>query len=333
MAVSNINTCVGLGIMFSPNSPIDSAASYYFPQQQEYQPTTPQTTAPGTSSACSSRDFIAFTAHFAANLSSGIPLPRCQNIPSDLLSYVDQVLSTTQVSLSIVVLALGLMKRVQIKVLQLQGLRSPVSLTEGFASLGDIERNVLARLASCVSVKSLFVVSLMIAMKGPNGCCNTFTNLTWSQVAMIPSSLLSATEMDVALLLGFDLWSTEGQYVAWLTRVRAAAEEYSRRTGLQAQQRRVPIAPKVVVQASRMGPRSPVSPVNGHVAFAGNGKKVRRQAPKPARYMPYGRVAGTKIAIAMPESLNVPTSLMQRLPQGSFAHKVVGLMVPQHYQY
>ncbi|KAI8620328.1 hypothetical protein BC830DRAFT_1164607 [Chytriomyces sp. MP71] len=322
------NTSVGLGIMFSPHSPIDSATSYLRPRQQEFQPTTPTGMAPGTSSACSSREFMAFAAHFAANLSSGTPLPRLQNVPSDLLSYVDHVLSTTQVSLSIVVLALGLIKRVQCKVLQMQGLRTPVLLNEGFASLGDIERGIFVRLASRVSVKSLFVVSLMMAMKGPNGCCNTFTNSTWSQVAMIPSSVLSAIELDVALLLGFDLWSTETQYVAWLTRVRAAAEGYSRRAGLHAQQRRQ-VAPKMIAQASGMCPRSPVSPVNGHVLFVGDtARKVQGHSQRPMRYTPYGRV---KIAAAVPEPQHISTSLMLRLPQGSFAHKVVGLMVPPSF--
>ncbi|KAJ1557971.1 hypothetical protein HK405_014722, partial [Cladochytrium tenue] len=71
-----------------------------------------------------------------------------------------------------------------------------------------------------------FVASLMIAMKSPNGCCNTFTNQTWSKVSKLQLSDLNAVELQICLRLGFDLWMKEADYLAWLRVVEVSAWSY-----------------------------------------------------------------------------------------------------------
>ncbi|KAI9350868.1 hypothetical protein BDR26DRAFT_851667 [Obelidium mucronatum] len=202
------------GYQYSPVSPLYTTTS------TTAAAAAATTTTPGTSNASNSKEFMNFTAHFVAQLCRETCLEELNVIPFDMMEYVDQVLSTTQVSLSIVVLALSIIKKVQRKV-------NAAIVGGGLASFGesmeDQRNQVLTRMASKMNVKTVFIVSLMIAMKSPNGCCNTFTNKTWSQVALIPSQILNALELDVALFLGFDLWDKEPEYLAWLNVVRNAA--------------------------------------------------------------------------------------------------------------
>ncbi|KAJ3384134.1 hypothetical protein HDU80_001066 [Chytriomyces hyalinus] len=344
------NSSIGLGIMFSPTTPIQDARRATGASQ-------PHTGAPsqsGTSTACSSRDFMSFTSHFATSICRRMPLRRISsNIPSDMVVYTHHILNTTQVSLSIVVLALRILKQVQEKLdLLLLQSGSPAKGSSDSnvfgASMKDVELQVLDRLSRRVTAKSIFVVSLMLAMKSPNGCCNTFTNSTWSQVASVPVSVLSSIELDVTLLLGFDLWVDEQQYIMWLNTVRIAAEEFSfkaaqfqhhqlqlqlhasqqqqqqqqqRYAKLLVQQQRVrkQIQTKDNVQGHRFsGMPSPSSPSAPSAGFSFDQR--RKSFTKGARLAPYP--SGEDVM-----SVQRMQHLMQAMPSGSFAEKIVGIMM------
>ncbi|KAJ3233050.1 hypothetical protein HDU78_006684 [Chytriomyces hyalinus] len=342
------NSSIGLGIMFSPTTPIQDA------RRAATRSSQPHTSAPsqsGTSTACSSRDFMSFTSHFATSICRRMPLRRISsNIPSDMVVYTHHILNTTQVSLSIVVLALRILKQVQEKLdllmLQSGSHAKGSSDSDVFgASMKDVELQVLDRLSRRVTAKSIFVVSLMLAMKSPNGCCNTFTNTTWSQVASVPVSVLSSIELDVTLLLGFNLWVDEQQYVMWLNTVRIAAEEFSFKTAqfqhhqqqlqlhasqqqqqqryakslVQQQRVRKQIQTKDNVQAHRFsGMPSPSSPSAPSAGFSFDQR--RKSFTKGARLAPYPSGEDVK-------SVQRMQHLMQAMPSGSFVEKVVGIMM------
>ncbi|KAJ3070215.1 hypothetical protein HDU99_002723, partial [Rhizoclosmatium hyalinum] len=125
----------------------------------------------------------------------------------------------------------------------------------GFASLADGDLERVQGMLGSLSAKTVFVAALMVAMKSPNGCCNTFTNKTWSEVAMVPPQMLNRLELDLVLLLGFDLWDGEQGYLQWLSFVRAAAREYSIKTRLvamakiqQQQYLRSPVSPRPLME-------------------------------------------------------------------------------------
>ncbi|KAI8844354.1 hypothetical protein BJ741DRAFT_588189 [Chytriomyces cf. hyalinus JEL632] len=346
LSTATSSSSIGLGIMLSPTSPVQDT------RRRASQSHASAPSQSGTSTACSSRDFMSFTSHFATSICRRMPLRRISsNIPSDMVVYTHHILNTTQVSLSIVVLALRILKQVQEKLdlLLLQsGNPAKRSDSDVFgASMKDVELQVLDRLSRRVTVKSLFVVSLMLAMKSPNGCCNTFTNPTWSQVASVPVSILSSIELDVTLLLGFNLWVDEQQYVMWLNTVRIAAEEFSFKTAqfqhhqqqlqlhasqqqqqqryakLLVQQQRVrkQIQTKDNVQGHRLsGMPSPSSPSAPNAGFSF--EQRRKSFTKGARLAPYA--SGEDVM-----SVQRMQRLMQAMPSGSFAEKVVGMMVPK----
>ncbi|KAJ3069871.1 hypothetical protein HDU98_007063 [Podochytrium sp. JEL0797] len=203
-----------------------------------------------------------FASHYVLQLCRDTKLAQLNSLavtPSDMSYFVQHVLSTTQVSLSVVVLAFGILKKMQRKINGMTMARRDVTENE-FVSLEEQSRETLARMAPRMNVKAVCVVALMMAMKSPNGCCNTFTNKTWSQVAMMSPSTLNALELDMALFLNFDLWEKESAYLEWLNTVRIAAEEYRHRSmskTLMPQQQQ----PFAI-------PGSPVSPVTPfHTSF------------------------------------------------------------------
>ncbi|KAJ3231440.1 hypothetical protein HDU81_003747 [Chytriomyces hyalinus] len=346
LSTASTSSAIGLGIMFSPASPADDA-------RRASQPHTSASSPSGTSTACSSRDFMSFTSQFATSICRRMPLKRLSsNIPADMVAYTHHILNTTQVSLSIVVLALRIMKQVQEKLdlllLQSGNPTKRNDSNEFGGSMKDVELQVLDRLSRRVTVKSLFVVSLMLAMKSPNGCCNTFTNSTWSHVASVPVSILSSIELDVTLLLGFSLWVNEQQYVMWLNTVRIAAEEFSLKTAQfqhhqqqlqlhasqqqqqqqryakllgQQQRARKQIQTKGAVQGHRpSGMPSPSSPSAPNAGFLFDQR--RKSFSKGARLAPYPK--GEDVM-----SVQRMQQLMQAMPPGSFVEKVVGMMVPK----
>ncbi|KAJ3222537.1 hypothetical protein HDU81_009817, partial [Chytriomyces hyalinus] len=353
--ISNIpQSSIGLGILVvAPTTPTDdsSATTATYPSKSRT-----ASSPSGTSSACSSRDFMSFTSHFAISLCRRMPIKGLSSIPSDMTAHTHHVLNTTQVSLSVVVLALRIMKQVQEK---LDALVSGAKRGEGGQfgeSLGDAELNVLDRLSGTVTAKTLLVASLMLAMKSPNGCCNTFTNATWSQVAAVPVRVLCSVEMDIALLLGFNLWVNEQQYLVWLNTVRNAAEDFSFKTAQlhhQQQQQQQQRQAKAVIahqqqlpqqqgqqrvrkqipqkehlhptlQAYRFsGMLSPSSPIAPSAEFLFNqtmANQRRKSLSKSTRLAPYARETGLS-----PQRMQ---SLMQSMQNGSFAEKIVGMMIP-----
>ncbi|KAJ3020688.1 UNVERIFIED_CONTAM: hypothetical protein HDU68_010063 [Siphonaria sp. JEL0065] len=250
---------IAFGYTCSPVSPIYPTANKPTAAYSAAATRSPQTPQ-GTSNASNSKSFMDFTSHLVLHLCRETKMPQLSAsvLAHDMMEYVSSVLSTTQVSLSIVVLALGTLHKIQRKVNALKQSGPVIATPEPIEwSLEQGSGEILERMSGKMSIKALFVVALMIAMKSPNGCCNTFTNKTWSQVALIPAQVLNSLEMDVCLFLGFDLWDKEAEYLSWLNVVRIAAEQYSlkaRMLMLAQRQKQFLASP----------PLSPVAQVNGN---------------------------------------------------------------------
>ncbi|KAJ3001556.1 UNVERIFIED_CONTAM: hypothetical protein HDU68_006795 [Siphonaria sp. JEL0065] len=269
-----------------------------------------------------------FTSQLVLHLCRETKMPQLTTsvLATDMMEFVSSVLSTTQVSFSIVVLTLGILNKIQRKVnAAVIATPQPVEW-----SLEQESGDILERMSGKMSVKALFVVALMIAMKSPNGCCNTFPNKTWSQVALLPTLVLNSLEMDVCLLPGFDLWDKEADYSNWLNVVRNAAETYS-------------LKPRMLMLAQRQKqflpspPLSPVAQLNGNGLTARRGSEVlfnsqqqQHKFLKTARVAaqsPYQRV--NKVYPIPADYLPPPVSSIYSVASVSFTTPVVLMPLQQ----
>ncbi|KAI9340420.1 hypothetical protein DFJ73DRAFT_845179 [Zopfochytrium polystomum] len=162
------------------------------------------------------RELSRFLTAFIKHIWHGIPLDQTkyaggQSPDSDLFVY--DLLCATSLSLSIVLLGIRYVHELKVELCTSKEMSSD--------SWG-----IRAKLRA-LDEQTLFVASLMIAMKSPNGCCNTFTNQTWSKVSNLPLQLLNELEMSLCHALGFDLWTREDDYMSWLEIVEKAALKFA----------------------------------------------------------------------------------------------------------
>ncbi|KAJ3109395.1 hypothetical protein HDU97_006640 [Phlyctochytrium planicorne] len=68
----------------------------------------------------------------------------------------------------------------------------------------------------------VFIAGLMVAMKSPQGCDNTYTNKGWNRISKVPLHLLNAMELQMLISLRFDVWVSEQNFSVWLQYVEAA---------------------------------------------------------------------------------------------------------------
>lgn len=152
--------------------------------------------------------------------------------------FVYHVLKTTSISLSVVLLAVRFMHLLRLR-----------QTRDGHWSKGYWNDSLSTMKGLFSDEKMVFVACLIIAMKSPNGCCNTFTNKTWSKVSNLPMADLNKLELEICLRLSFDLWAQESDYLVWLFSVEAAISEF-----------------KIAIASSSLVPPSiyrPLSPLPG----------------------------------------------------------------------
>ncbi|KAI9366756.1 hypothetical protein DFJ73DRAFT_1857 [Zopfochytrium polystomum] len=157
-----------------------------------------------------------FFAAYVRRLWLGQPFDSRSRSTSPFGTFVYDLLKATSLSNSVVVLAIR-----YIYMLSLRRMNPAGPWPTCFADGVDRSSNLDA-----LDEKTLFVAALMVAMKSPNGCCNTFTNQTWSKVSKLPLKLLNSAEMNVCLRLGFDMWTQETDYMVWIREVELSAIEF-----------------------------------------------------------------------------------------------------------
>ncbi|KAI8854593.1 hypothetical protein BC829DRAFT_413081 [Chytridium lagenaria] len=112
--------------------------------------------------------------------------------------WVHRVLSTTNVPLSIVFLALLFIHR----------LRSTIPAPPAGSEF------------------IVFIAGLMVAMKSPQGCDNTYTNKGWHRISKVPLHLLNAMELQMLISLRFDMWVSEQGFSVWLQFIEGAIAQH-----------------------------------------------------------------------------------------------------------
>ncbi|KAJ3333633.1 hypothetical protein HDU76_005862 [Blyttiomyces sp. JEL0837] len=193
--------------------------------------------------------------------------------------FVGDLLKATAISLSIVLLGMKFVERLRVRrrdaferyeAAVLEAMEKANSANgDGDVTMGGDGNGGTASgtAAADLSVEAVvFVAALMVAMKSPNGCCNTFTNTTWSKVSRIPLPLLNAMEIDLCLHLRFELWVKESDYLKWLQTIEHSVLEFKQACAAAA-------AAKASMKASSAmaGPQSPANymttPANSPVDF------------------------------------------------------------------
>ncbi|KAJ3110546.1 hypothetical protein HDU96_006486 [Phlyctochytrium bullatum] len=231
--------------------------------------------------------------------------PPFSQTPSSFPQWVHRILATTNVPLSVVFLGLLFVHKMRSTV------ETPPQGSEFI----------------------VFVAALMVAMKSPQGCDNTYTNKGWHRISKVPLHLLNAMELQMLISLRFDMWVSEHNFSLWLHYIESAIALHMDRSNPAA----VAVAavsstttvPPVAPTSSPMPPPYPKRTVSLHVSTAAThtpSPTLSRPAT-PSTPSPTRRPQGHAVDPAVFEH----TSARQGVPQRSTSRHAAVQACQRHH--